>query len=268
MRFSRLVLLSVVVGIAAACESDKVTTPSTPPHSDLRFISAVADTGAVDIRFVDQLDLSPFANTLAFRASSFTGYQPAEAKARHLRVFPTSLNIAITQQVLLDTTITIPEGQRITLLLTGPSRTAGQLKFIMINDDAAAPAANQISVRTVNASTGAISAFLVDTTTSAVAGTPTFDNVASYTASAYVGRATGKAAVRFTDVGTLTVNASQNGPLAPAAIVGALPAAGLTSSGTVFSVYYFPKARAGSVSAPGAVWFVDRNPCDGPCTSN
>src|SRR4029078_10576728 len=105
MRFYRLVLLSSVVGIESACKRDKITTPSTPPHSDMRFISAVSDTGAVDIRFIDQIDLSPFANTLAFRGSSVTGYQPVEAKARHLRVFPTSLNIAITQQILLDTTI-------------------------------------------------------------------------------------------------------------------------------------------------------------------
>jgi len=263
MRFSRLVLLSLVVGVAAACDSDKVTTPSTPPHSDMRYISAVSDTGAVDIRFIDQIDLSPFANTLAFRAG--TAYQPVEAKARRLRVFPTSLNIAITQQILLDTTITIPEGQRITLLLTGPSRTAGQLKFVMISDDAQAPAAGQIGVRTINASTAPVSAYLVDTTTSALPGTATFANVASYAATPYTGRAIGRAALRFTDVGSATVTASVNGPTTPAAIIGALPAAGLQSAGTVFSVYYFPKARAGSVSAPGAVWFVDRNPCDGPC---
>jgi hypothetical protein len=268
MRFSRLVLLSIVVGVAAACENDKVTTPSTPPHSDMRFINAVSDTGAVDIRFVDQIDLSPFANALAFRAASLTGYQPVEAKSRHLRVFPTSLNIAITSQVLLDTTITIPDGQRFTLMLTGPSRTAGQLKFVMITDDITAPPAGQIAVRTVNASTGAVAGYLLNATTDALPGTATFANVASYTASPYVTRATGSAALRFTDVGSLTVNASVAGPATPAAIAGALPAAGLQSSGTVFSVYYFPKARAGSVSTPGAVWFVDRNPCDGPCTSN
>jgi len=266
MRFTRLVLLSIVVGVAAARESDKVTTPDMPPHSDMRFISAVADSGAVDIRFIDQIDLSPFANSLRFRAG--TVYQPVEAKSRHLRVFPTSLNINVTQTVLLDTTITIPEGQRFTLMLTGAQRAAGQLKFIMINDDATVPASGQIGVRTVNASTGAISAYLVDTTTSALPGSPTFANVASNTASAYVSRAVGKAALRFTDVGSATVNASVNGPATPAAIVGALPAAGLQSSGTVFSVYYFPKANRGTVTTPGAVWFVDRNPCDGPCTSN
>ena len=263
MRLSRLVLLGLVVGIAAACSSDKVTTPDSPPHSDMRFISAVSDTGAVDISFVDQIDMSPIAKTLGFRAG--TVYQPVEAKTRHLRVFPTSLNIAVTSQVLLDTTISIPANTRFTMLLTGPSRTAGQLKFVVISDDTQAPASGQIGVRTVNASTGAISGYLVNTTGDALPGTATFANIGSYTASPYVNRATGAAALRFTDVGSATVNASVAGPATPAAIPGAFPAAGVSTSGTMFSVYYFPKARAGSVATPGAVWFVDRNPCDAGC---
>jgi hypothetical protein len=268
MRFSRLVLLGLVVGAAAACESDKVTTPNTPAHSDVRFISAIADTGAVDIRFIDQIDLSPSSNGRAFRTGSEAGYMPVEAKARHIRVFPTSLSIAITSQVLLDTTITIPAGQRLTLLLTGPSRTAGQLKFVTINDDAPAPPTGQISVRVVNASTGAISGYLVNAVTDALPGTETFANIPSLGSSPYVNRATGAAALRFTNVGSATVNASIAGPASPAALPGAFPAAGLQSSGTAFSVYYFGGARAGSAAlqAPAAVWFVDRNPCDGPCT--
>ncbi|HEX6575446.1 MAG TPA: DUF4397 domain-containing protein [Gemmatimonadaceae bacterium] len=266
MRFTRLLLLGLIVG-AAACDDDKVTTSSEGPHSDLRFISAIADTGAVDISFVDQIDASnQLGKNLAFRAG--TAYQPVEAKARHIRVFPTSLNINATSQVLLDTTITIPAGQRITLLLVGPTKTAGQLKFVMIEDNAAAPAAGQINVRAVNASTGAISGFLVNAVGDAVTGTATFNNLASLAASPYVGRATGAAALRFTDVGTTTVRASQVGPNAPTAIPGAFPGAGIQSAGTNFSVYYFGGARAGSAAlqAPAAVWFVDRNPCDDGCT--
>ena len=265
MRFTRLVLLSVLVGAAAACEDDKVTTPTEPPHSDLRFISAIADTGAVDITFIDQLDMSnQLGKGLTFRAG--TAYQPVEAKARHIRVFPTSLNAAITSQVLLDTTITIPAGQRLTLLLTGASRTAGQLRFVTIEDNATAPSSGQINVRAVNASTGAISGYLVNATTDAVSGTATFANLPSFGASSYVGRSTGAAALRFADVGTTTVRASQAGPNAPATIAGTFPGAGIQNAGTTFSVYYFGPARAGSVSTPGAVWFVDRNPCDDGCT--
>jgi len=268
MRFSRLVLLSLSVGIAAACENDKVSTPTTPSHSDIRWINAVADTGAVDIRFVDQVDLSPPGNGLAFRntGSAFTTYNAAQSGSRHVRVFPTSLNINVTSQVLLDTVLVIPDGQRITYILTGASRTPGQLKFISVTDDLTAPAAGSISVRTVNLSGGAINGYLLNTTTDAIPGTATFSNVAVNGASAYVSRTAGAAALRFTDPGSSTVNASAAGPTAPAVITGAYPAAGVNSTGTSFSVYYFPKARAGSVSTPGAVWFVDRNPCDGGCT--
>ena len=105
----------------------------------------------------------------------------------------------------------------------------------------------------------------VDAVGDALPGTATFANIASYAASPYVARATGTAALRVTDVGSATVNASVAGPATPAAVTGAFPAAGVSSAGTVFSVYYFPKARAGSVSTPGAVWFVDRNPCEDGC---
>jgi hypothetical protein len=263
MRLTRLALLCIVGVVAAACESDKVTTPSVPPNAQLRFINAVADTGAVDIRFIDQVDLSPQANTLGFRQGTI--YGQAEAKSRRLRVFPTSLNLAVTSQVLLDTTISLSANSRVTLLLTGPSRTAGQLKFVIINDDAQAPAAGQIGVRMVNASTGAASGYLVNAVGDALPGTATFANIASFSASPYVTKSTGAAAMRVTDPGSATVNASAAGPNAPTVIAGAFPGAGVQSAGTVFSVYYFPKARAGSVATPGAVWFVDRNPCDAGC---
>jgi hypothetical protein len=267
MRFSRLVLLSLSVGIAAACENDKVTTPDTPSHSDIRWINAVADTGAVDIRFVDQIDLSPPGNNLAFRntGSVSTAYNPAQSGSRHIRVFPTSLNINVTSQVLLDTTIVIPDGQRVTYILTGASRTAGALKLIQVTDDPTAPASGSINVRTVNLSGAPVNGYLVASTSDAIPGTATFSNVANNAASPYVTRAIGSAAVRFTDPGSTTVNASGAGPTAPTVLAGAYPGAGVNTAGTTFSVYYFPKARAGSVATPGAVWFVDRNPCDAGC---
>lgn len=263
MRLSRFVLLCLAVGDAGACSSDNVTDSSLPANAQVRFISAVSDTGSVDIRFIDQIDLSAVANNLAFRAG--TPYQQTESKARRLRVFPTSLNPAITSRVLLDTTIAIAANTRITLLLTGPSRTAGALKIVTISDDTQAPPSGQIGVRMVNASTGAVSGYLVSAVGDALPATATFGSVASYSAATYVNRPTGSAALRVTDVGSTTVNASGAGPAAPASLTGAFPAAGVTSAGTMFSVYYFPKARAGTVATPGLIWFVDRNPCDAGC---
>ncbi len=263
MQFSRLVLLGMAT-VLIGCDSDSVTDSGTvPPVANVRFINAVADTGAVDIRFIDQVDLSAIGNGLLFRAGTI--YQQTESKSRRLRVFPRSLDPAITSRILLDTTLTIQADTRVTLLLTGASRTAGALKLVVINDDPQAPPSGQISVRMVNASSGTVNGYLVSAVGDALPGTATFPNVGNLGTSAYVNRATGAAAVRVTDAGSATVNASLAGPAAPAALAGAFPGAGVTSPGTGFSAYYFPRANVGSVTTPGVVWFVDRNPCDAGC---
>ena len=268
MRLSRFVMLMLAATAVAACNGDDITDPALPATSSVRFINAVTDTGAVDIRAMDQVELSPFANSLNYRGG--TEYFQTEAKARHIRVFPTSLNIAITSTILHDTTIAIPADGRFTLLLTGSAR-AKTLKFIMITDDATPPPGGQINVRLVNAASGAVTGYLVNATTDPLPGSATFTSVAPFATSSYVARATGAAALRVTDPGSATVNASLAGPNPPATIAGAFPGAGVTSQGSSFSVYYFPRGVAGSaqnaVVAPSLVWFVDRNPCDAPAVS-
>ena len=268
MRLFRIVTLLVGTAGLYACKSDDITNPSLPPTSVVRFINAVADTGAVDIRAMDQVELSPYANTLNFRAG--TEYFLTEAKARHFRVFPTSLNILVTSQTLLDTTMMIPSGGRYTLLLTGSAR-AKTLRLVMVTDDAAPPAAGQIAVRMVNTASGAVSGYLVNAVGDALPGTPTFANIGALAMSPYVTRPVGAAAIRVTDQGSSTVNASSAGPNGPAALAGAFPGAGVSWQGTAFSVYYFPRGVAGSaqnaVTTATNVWFVDRNPCDAPAVA-
>jgi hypothetical protein len=266
MRLSRLVILAGGVAALAACNnSDTVTDPSTPPLGGVRFVNAVADTGSVDITMIDQIEWSAKGVGLAFRAG--TEYFPTEAKSRRVRVFPTSTNISVTSQILLDTTLAVAANTRVTYLLTGSARSK-TLRFIAITDETAQPPAGQISVRMVNASTGAVSGYLVNTTSDALPGTATYSNVGALGVSSYVNKATGAAAVRATDVGSATVNASGAGPTAPAGPTGSFPSAGVTQAGTNFSVYYFPRGVAGSpqnaLTTPALVWFVDRNPCDAP----
>jgi len=110
MRFSRLAILCLGIGTIAGCRASDVSDPSLPPLGSVRFINAVADTGAVDIPMIDQVEFSAVANAFVFRQGS--EHQPVEAKARHIRVFPTSTNPAITSNYLLDTTITIAAGSR------------------------------------------------------------------------------------------------------------------------------------------------------------
>ena len=264
MRLSRLAMLAAGTLSFGACSSDTITTTTLPPLAGVRFINALSDTGAVDIRMIDQVELSAVANKLAFRDG--TEHQPTEARARHIRVFPNSFDQAITQKYMLDTTITLVADTRVTLLLTGSAR-AKTVKFVVITDSPPAVTAGQIAVRAVNAATGAIDAYVVtDTTVAIAAGTP-LANVAPLATSVYVTRATGAAAIRVTDAGSATVNISAPGPVSPALLAGELPAAGVNSAGTAFSVFYFPRAVAGSSAPqtaaflkPGAIWFVDRVP--------
>jgi hypothetical protein len=277
MRLSRFVALFIAVVAIAGCGSDKVTDPGLPPLAGVRFINAVNDTSALDFRAIDQIQFSPVANALAYRGS--TEYQPTEAKDRHFRVFVTSQNQAIASNPIDDETVTFAANSRYTLLLTGSARTPGSVKFTVINDDAAPiPTGNNIALRTGNRSAIAIDNYIVDSTVTPVAGAPTIANVAPGALSAYITRATGKQASRVTPAGSATVSASQQGPPAPATPVGAIPAAGVTSPGSAFTVFYFPAGVAGSPLAPASgtascagtapavtcnptvVWFVDRQP--------
>lgn len=263
MRLSRFITVVIGLSVLTACKGDDVFDPSTPALASVRFINAVTDTGSVDITMIDQIEWSAKAIGLAFRAG--TQYWPTEAKPRVIRVFPASRVIGVTSGVLLETQVDIVANTRVTLLLTGSAR-AGTLRFVVVDDGPTAPAAGQIGVRVVNASSGAVDAYLVSAPADPLPGAPFASNVASNAASAYAGRTPGAAQVRATDAGSATVTASAAGPTAPAAVPGGLPAAGVTSAGTAFSAYYFPRGVAGSpqnaLTTPGIVWFVDRNPAD------
>ncbi|HEV7388440.1 MAG TPA: DUF4397 domain-containing protein [Gemmatimonadaceae bacterium] len=237
----------------------------------MRFINGLADSSAVDVRMIDQVDFSlNGVQAIGFRAG--TEHQPVEAKARHLRVFPNSINPTITSAFMVDTTITFAANSRYTLLLT--RETATHVHLVVISDDVPAPAAGQIAVRAVNASTGAVDAYLVTsfTATDPVSPPAAAANIAPLGASSYISRAIGNAAFRFTPTGSGTVSASAAGPSTTAPLPGQLPAAAVNSAGTAFSVYYFPRSVAGTsapqattpvnFTVPGVVWFVDRNPAD------
>ena len=66
MRLSRFVMLCLGTAALSACGKDTITTPALPPLAQVRFINAVADTGSVDIHAIDQVNLSPIANNLAY----------------------------------------------------------------------------------------------------------------------------------------------------------------------------------------------------------
>ena len=268
MRFLRVLVVGVAVAAVGACNDDEITNTTPPPLAGVRFINAMGDTGAVDIRMIDQVEWSAIALTLAFRGG--TEHQPTEAKARRIRVFPTSRNPVITSNFMLDTTITFAANQNYTLLLTGSAKNNTD-RFLLLTDDVAAPAAGSIALRAVNAGCGTAGSPNVDflagadsTTLAAFAS-----NVAPNTASAYQARTAGAMLGRFNTTVAPTRVAQAAGPVAPATPTGARPAAGVNSAGTVLSAYCFPRFVPGSsvapldtatVNTPGVVYFVDRVP--------
>jgi hypothetical protein len=276
MRLSRFVALFIGFAAISACGDDDPTDPGTPPLAGVRFINALSDTGAVDVSMIDQINWS-FSNIEAYAFRAGSEHQPIEAAARHIRVFPNSTNPAIASTILLDTTITFTANTNYTLLLTGSAR-ANTERFVLIEDTPPATGANQIALRIVNVNGAAIDAYATATATTAITPPATAANVATIAPSPYVALATGGRAIRVTPAGSGTVTASAAGPTAPATLPGQLPAAGVNSSGTAFSVYYFPAGVPGSVNAPASgatscagatplvtcsptvVWFVDRVP--------
>jgi hypothetical protein len=297
MRLSRLLLLPVALLAMTACsDDDGVTVNARPPLGGVRFINAVPDGGPVDIRMIDQVQWSASSVSMSnyyglpFRAGTI--HWATEAKARHIRVFPTDSNITVTSQILHDTTITIEPNKNITLMLVG-TRAANDLHFVQIDDDVPELADGQIAARVVNAgATGAVDGyFTASTSTSIAAMAPTVANVAPFSASAYVVRATDAFAAQATPAGSQASIWSFVAPAGEPAADGVAAAAGYSAEQSGLSAYVFPRAcpavalpltvdncvamvgRAAASSgnaptgvnrtayqSPTVVWFVDRIP--------
>jgi hypothetical protein len=278
MRFSRLSLLPLALMAVAACHDDGVSVNTRPPLGGVRFVNAVPDGGPVDIRMVDQVEWSATSvsdNTaccgLPFRGGTI--HWATEAKARHIRVFPTDSSLAVTTQILHDTTITIEANKNVTLMLVGSRAAGGKVSFVLIDDNPAAVPANKVAVRLVNASAAgqtpaAADAYIVtDTTAAGLPATATYTAVAPRTAAAYVQRDLGVFAFRATAAGSTTPFWATTAPAgAPAdGLIGAT--AGYRGGGSALSGYLFPRSVAGTgapqsaaFQAPGIVYFVDLIP--------
>jgi hypothetical protein len=273
MRFIVILASATVIGACSDDSGTGVTVSEIPPLAFTRFVHGVPDTGATDWRFIDQLEFSPVELGRTFR--QFSPYAGTAPGARRLRIFPTSTDINITQQFFIDSTFTLEAGKYYTIAHIGLSRT-GQTPadFLLIMEDpipTTVPATN-FATRFVHLGTGlaGMDAYALDTTTTAVSGTPMFANVTFGTGSAYnANRATGRMAFRATNTGTTTVVASAQAPPGAAAnVANNLTAVGGYSIGSsVFTGFLFPRSVAGSAApqttaftSPAVIFLVDRHP--------
>lgn len=168
MMRTKFLPVAALLALGAACADDSTSgTPTNPgPRAFVRFVNAIPDTVAVDIRFIDQLEQP--VPSIAFR--TFTPYQPVTAGSRQIRVFvsptPALPNGAVpltarpdslASIVLLNGTATLAEGQYYTIVLAGRTM-AGQTPAaaLQVYNDAAAEVTDtgRVAIRTIHAAAG------------------------------------------------------------------------------------------------------------------
>lgn len=274
MRNSALKAFAAVTVLAAvaACSSDagKVFTADNGATAFVRFVNAVPDSGAGDWRFVDQIEGSPAAFGLAFRAMfPGSGYQLLAAGSRHLRVFQTSTDIQQTQVVWFDTTFNFQQGVHYTLMAAGTLRDK-TAKMYIFTDDFADPG-TQMSLRVINAGAGTVDVYASPSGGTSTLPTPLAAAVANFAATKWVAMAPATMSLRAFASGSTTFPA-----MVDASVPAGLPAdrannltavGGAQQAGSVLTAFIFPRSVAGSkavsFTSAGAVFIVDRNPASG-----
>ena len=274
----------VAVLLAVGCAKDATFEEPLPELASIHWVNAVPDTGQQDMRIVDIT-----ANAGLFDANyrgSNMFYQAIQSGTRTYRIFNSSTDPVIAQQILLEGTLNLAPDQGYTLIHAGFARAASTPAHaaLLLLDNPPVPAAGQLAVRAVNAGAGLgnvdvfivrkpVNAATVDSLPDARAAT----NVAFGQASAYVPAAVDDTAaaagqamrVVFTATGTKTVLAAIT---APAGQFGTTnpptePIAGSRIAGSVLTAILVPRPVAGSAAPANAadslistVYLVDRRP--------
>ena len=276
MRVTRIGLALVGALLAVGCsEDDGPFFAPQVPLAYTRFINAIPDTGAVDFRFVDLLEYSPFAVQLPFRG--FTPYQGTAPGARRLKVFTnpggTATQIPFVTGVVVEETPSLEAGKYYTLVVVGYARTSGTPRVkLQVYEDPIPDPGSQVAFRVVNLATG-LTPLNVSLTAASTDPIPATANVAANLAylgaSAYITRAAGNAWFRVQETSAATEIVTGNGRQAPVGAAGD-PLNNLTTiggsgqAGSAVTAYVFPRSVAGStapsVTAPSIIFVVDKHP--------
>ena len=221
MRAFRYLLLFFGALSVAACSDDEggASITDIPPLAYTRFVNAVPDTSATDWRFVDILEFSPPAFNLGYRG--FTPYQGTQPGTHTLRVFPTSQDINVTSQRLIDQEVTLEAGRYYTIVHTGYARdgaTPADHIVVYQDDIPATIATDQYALRAMNQSPlwGSVDVYAPSSTSAALPATPLFTNVDYEEATAYTSRGLGAAALRALPAGQTVALRTMANATAPA----------------------------------------------------
>lgn len=294
-RFSQFLMLGAAVGALAACSPDEVVTTEDIPTAGVRFIHAVPDTAAMDMRWIDLIENNAQFN-IAYRnnvvisptgatgvpASTFIQYKPARAGSRDFRIFmnggctATACDQSYASTIMKDTTVDIVAGSNYTALLwgyanpSGPNRPVGApaMRLTFTEENVADPGAGQVALRVINATPSAIDVrFYADGGTLPAA--PSWANVPALSISSYIVvpagqywynvQPAGGGTALFADRRALLGAAEVTGPPGP---FDASP--GTTVAGSAVTGIVFPRSVSGSqapnVTTPSISFMWDRRP--------
>jgi hypothetical protein len=276
MNLHKYLLLGAAALALGACSDDDGPTGTRGPLAYVRFVHAVPDTMRVNAIFVnDPFENLPSWYSLGFRSASGL-YQGVEAGERAIRVFPDSPIPAYATQRLIDTTVTLAEGQYYTLVYSGNAR--GNNDYLaVIEDDIPTPGAGTIALRALNANPAlaAVDVYVADSSKAPLtAPDETFTGVAYREASAYAalpvltaaGPELYEYAVTAEGSGTAVATATPNQKGIAATSTGVSAQAGVQISGSVLTAVHVPGAVAGSPAAttsnltPTIIYLLDNVP--------
>ena len=270
-------LVSVFLVALVACSRDATFTEPIPPNAAIHWVEAVPDTMQEDMRVIDMVSNAGLYDA-DFRGSTMF-YQGIQAGSRHIRIFNSSQDVVVAQQVLVDTTITFAGSDSVTFVHMGFARLgstpARQVR--LFTDKAGDPGAGNVAVRVIHAGAGLgnLDVFLIrHAQDTAALGSPIGTSVAYGVSSGY------SAVAADTGSQALQVVVTATGTTAPILARVSLPAgvvadtvthvnaiAGGRIVGSVMTAVIVPRSVAGSMApqaftTPSAIILVDRRPPD------
>ena len=271
-RHFKLSMLCLAVGAASACSTpETVIGTENIPTAGVRFINAVPDTNAMDMRFVDIVESNAHYK-IGFRNSPSTSggvtastqvqYKNARAGQRHFRIFLNDTLQSVASFVLKDTTVNLEAGKLYTALMWGNAR-AGQMRLTFYEEVVPDPGSS-VGLRVINATTNS---YDVRTYASggAVPTATTWAAVAPLSRSSFVNSPAVQTRYNIQPAGGGAVLLAD-----PLALIGAAATVdiegtpGTTQAGSAVTAIIFPASVAGSkatqFSTPGVTFIWDRRP--------
>lgn len=242
-------------GLLGACGIEQVVETENIPTAGVRFVNAVPDTNAMDMRFVDIVESNAHygqnfrsnpVTSAGVTTSQLVQYKNTRAGSRRFRVFLNDTIQSVASTVLKDTTYTFDANKLYTVMMWGAARTGGMRTAIW--EDAPADPGSNVALRVINTTSSAIDARYYVSGGTAPA-TASWANIPPMSASSYINVPPGQYRINVQPAGGGTPLFADG-----LALIGAQKSAsgdiealpGTSVAGSAVSAIVFPRSTAGS----------------------